>query len=167
MAKANSLPLLTPKKIQDKSAGCFNSRPAAERRVREVTNGGGSGLEAVVFDLDGVLIDSDAESYAARRAVVAEAGGHWREGATRAMMGMSSPEWSHYLRDELGVPLEPDQINSRVVARLLDGYSRRLPLLDGAVAAVRRLGARWPLAIASSANRGVIDLVIDRAGLTG
>jgi HAD superfamily hydrolase (TIGR01509 family) len=125
----------------------------------------GPGLEAVVFDLDGVLVDSEAEWDAARRAVVAEAGGHWEEGATRAMMGMSSPEWSRYLRDRLGVPLEPGEINDRVVARLLDGYLRRLPLLPGAVAAVRQLAARWPLGLASSANRPVIETVLDRAGI--
>ena len=90
-------------------------------------------IAAVVFDLDGVLVDSESVWDAARREVVARNGGRWQADATRAMMGMSSPEWSRYLHDQLGVPLEPEQINELVVAALLDQYRRRLPLLPGAV----------------------------------
>jgi HAD superfamily hydrolase (TIGR01509 family) len=123
-------------------------------------------IAAVVFDLDGVLIESEAVWDAARRAVVAEAGGHWREGATRAMLGMSAPEWSSYVHDELGVPLEPEEINHRVVAYVLERYRRELPLLPGAVAAVRRLAACWPLGLATSSNRPVIAAVLEASGLT-
>src|SRR5215472_5998304 len=119
-------------------------------------------IAAVVFDLDGVLIDSESVWDAARREVVARNGGRWQADATRAMMGMSSPEWSRYLHDQLGVPLEPERINELVVAALLDQYRRRLPLLPGAVAAVRRLADRWPLGLASSANWPVIDAVLER-----
>jgi HAD superfamily hydrolase (TIGR01509 family) len=123
-------------------------------------------IEAVVFDLDGVLIDSESVWDEARRAVVAQNGGHWRDGATRAMMGMSSPEWSRYLHDELGVALTPERINDQVVEALLTRYRRELPLLPGAKAAVKRLAARWPLGLASSANRPVIDAVLKTAELT-
>lgn len=117
------------------------------------------------FDLDGLLIDSELAWDAARRAVVAETGGTWREGATREMLGMSAPEWSRYLRDELDVPLSAEEINDRVVARLLAGYKRELPLLPGAVAAVERIAIRWPLGLASSSNRPVIDAVLAASGL--
>lgn len=120
---------------------------------------------AIVFDLDGVLIDSEERWNAAREALVRESGGKWSEGAQRAMMGMSSREWSRYLRDELGVPMEPEQISRDVVARMEDGYRADLPLLPGAVDAVRSLAPRWPLALASSANRELIDLVLEVAGL--
>jgi HAD superfamily hydrolase (TIGR01509 family) len=121
--------------------------------------------EAVLFDQDGVLVDSEGAWDEARRAVVAENGGRWKDEATRAMMGMSAPEWSRYLRDELGVALEPEEISDRVVARLLAGYSNELPLLPGAVEAVRRIAARWPVGLASSANREVIDAVLAGSGL--
>lgn len=125
-----------------------------------------AGPDAVVFDLDGVLVDSEPAWDAARRAVVAEAGGHWREGATRAMIGMSSPEWSRYLREELGAQLEPAELNERVVARLLAEYETNgATLLPGAADAVRELAARWPLGLASSANRAVIEAVLAAAGL--
>src|SRR2546430_11976739 len=123
-------------------------------------------LEAVIFDLDGVLIDSESVWDAARREVGAENGRTWTDSATRAMQGMSSAEWSRYLRDELGVPLDPDEISRRVVERVLAAYERRVPLLPGAVEAVRRLAERWPLGLASSANRPVIDAVLRSAGLT-
>ncbi|HJS92744.1 MAG TPA: HAD family phosphatase [Solirubrobacteraceae bacterium] len=123
--------------------------------------------EAVLFDQDGVLVDSEGAWDAARRAVVAESGGSWKDEATRAMMGMSAPEWSRYVRDELGVSLEPEEISDRVVARLLAGYSGELPLLPGAVEAVRRIAARWPVGLASSANREVIDAVLAGSGLAG
>jgi HAD superfamily hydrolase (TIGR01509 family) len=125
------------------------------------------GPEAVFFDQDGVLIDSEGAWDAARRAIVAENGGHWKPEATRAMMGMSAPEWSRYVRDELGVALAPEEISDRVVARLLAGYERDLPLLPGAVEAVRRVAARWPVGLASSANREVIDAVLAASGLAG
>ncbi len=124
-----------------------------------------SGIEAVVFDLDGVLIDSESVWDQARRKVVSTAGGRWRETATRDMMGMSAPEWSRYLQDELGVPLTPTEINDRVVGELLAHYRRELPLLPGAVECVRRLAERWPLGLASSANRPVIDAVLERSDL--
>jgi HAD superfamily hydrolase (TIGR01509 family) len=119
---------------------------------------------AVVFDLDGVLVDSEERWDAAREGLVRERGGRWTEGATRDMMGMSAPEWSAYLRDELGVPLEAEEINREVVERMLAGYRSELPLLPGAGEAVRSLAARWPLGLASSANREVIEAVLGETG---
>jgi HAD superfamily hydrolase (TIGR01509 family) len=122
-------------------------------------------VSAVVFDLDGVLVDSEQVWDEARRQVVAECGGWWREEATRDMMGMSAPEWSRYLHDELKVPLSAEALSDRVVAAVLERYRSSLPLLAGAVEAVRRLARRWPLGLASSANRPVIDEVLHSSGL--
>jgi len=122
-------------------------------------------IRAVVFDLDGVLLDSERLWDQARREVTIQHNGHWRADATAAMLGMSSVEWSRYMRDNLGVDLPPDQIVDLAVADLLERYRRGLPLLPGAIAAVRRIGQRWPLALASSAGRPVIDTVLAIAGL--
>jgi HAD superfamily hydrolase (TIGR01509 family) len=122
-------------------------------------------IAAVVFDLDGVLLDSEVAWNEAKRALVDEAGGHWRDDAPRAMMGMSSPEWSRYLHEQLGVPLEPAQISDAVVERLAAQYRERLPVIDGASEAVERLAVRWPLGLASSSNRPIIDLVLQSSGL--
>jgi HAD superfamily hydrolase (TIGR01509 family) len=122
-------------------------------------------LAAVVFDLDGVLVDSEHLWDDARREFVAERGGTWRDDATRAMMGMSAPEWSRYVHDELGVDLEPPAISAAVVERLARLYRERLPLLPGARDAVVAASGRWPLGLATSANREIIDLVLELADL--
>src|SRR5262249_11474497 len=120
---------------------------------------------AVVFDLDGVLIDSEQVWNAAREQLVRERGGTWDERATADMMGMSSKEWSQYMHDRLGVPMTPDEINDDVVRRVASIYEEGLPLLPHAVETVRELAARWPLGLGSSSNRPLIELVLERAGL--
>jgi HAD superfamily hydrolase (TIGR01509 family) len=122
-------------------------------------------VAAVVFDLDGVLLDSEVAWNQAKRELTEQQGGRWHEGAPRDMMGMSSPEWARYLHEELGVPLGEQEINQAVVARLTERYRERLPLLPGAPEAVERLAARWPLGLASSSNRPIIDLVLEASGL--
>ena len=123
-------------------------------------------IRAVIFDLDGVIIESEQLWDHARRAVAAEHGGHWRDDATTAMQGMSSVEWGAYMHDDLGLDLPAGAIVDRVVDNLLARYREDVPLLPGAVGAVRRVGAEWPLAVASSANRSVIAAVLDLTGLT-
>jgi len=122
---------------------------------------------AVVFDLDGVIVDSEHLWDEARRELVRERGGTWLDEATRVMMGMSSVEWSQYMHDELGVDMPPKEISSAVVERLERLYRRELPLIPGAVEAVKALAGRWPLGLASSANRQIIDLVLELADLEG
>jgi HAD superfamily hydrolase (TIGR01509 family) len=121
-------------------------------------------IRAVIFDLDGLLLDSESAWDGGRRALVAEHGLDWPDGATEAMMGMSSPEWSRYVHEQLRVPLDPPEISERVVAHVLDTYAERLPLLPGAEAAVERIAARWPLALASSSNKEVIERVMATSG---
>jgi HAD superfamily hydrolase (TIGR01509 family) len=122
-------------------------------------------IDAVIFDLDGVLLDSESAWLAAKRDVVDEWGGRWKEEATRAMLGMSAPEWSAYMRDDLAVERAAEEIDAEVVKRLLEGYRVGLPLLPGAVEAVERLARRWPLGLASSSNLEVIDVVMEAGGL--
>ena len=121
-------------------------------------------IDAVIFDLDGVLLDSESAWLAAKRAVSDEWGGTWNEEASRAMLGMSAPEWSAYMRDELSIERAAEEIDAEVVRLLLEGYHERLPLLPGAVEAVERLAARWRLGLASSSNLEVIDRVMEVSG---
>jgi HAD superfamily hydrolase (TIGR01549 family) len=118
-------------------------------------------IEAVVFDLDGVLLDTEELWDQARRQLAEERGAHWPEDAQRAMMGMSSPEWSRYMHEVIGLAEPPEQISAEVVRRLEALYREGLPLVAGAPAAVRRIGADWPLGIASSSNRPLIDLFLE------
>jgi HAD superfamily hydrolase (TIGR01509 family) len=122
-------------------------------------------IGAVVFDLDGVLLESEQLWDLARRELVADQGGRWRPEATTAMLGMSPAEWSSYMRSHLGLALDEGRVVQEVVTRLLAHYAQGLPLLPGAAEAVRRLARRWPIGLASSSNRVVIDHVLALAGL--
>jgi HAD superfamily hydrolase (TIGR01509 family) len=121
-------------------------------------------IEAVVFDLDGVLLDTEERWDEARRRLAEERGARWPDDAQRAMMGMSSPEWSRYMHDVIGLAEPPEEISAEVVRRLEALYRERLPLVPGALDAVRRIGDRWPLGIASSSNRPLIKLFIELTG---
>jgi HAD superfamily hydrolase (TIGR01509 family) len=122
-------------------------------------------IEAVVFDLDGVLLDSEQLWDEVREGLARERGGRWHEGAQADMMGMSSREWSVYMHERIGLPEPPEEINSEVVRRMLELYARDLPLIPGAVEAVERIAAHWPLGLASSSNRELIDAGLEAAGL--
>jgi HAD superfamily hydrolase (TIGR01509 family) len=123
------------------------------------------GVSAVIFDLDGVLLDSEGVWDAARHQVALENGGCWSDEAQGAMMGMSSTEWARYMHDQLAVQLPAEEISATVVSRMERLYRGHLPLLPGAREAVIDLAAEWRLGLASSANRPIIDLVLELADL--
>ncbi|HTP15872.1 MAG TPA: HAD family phosphatase [Streptosporangiaceae bacterium] len=122
-------------------------------------------IEAVVFDLDGVLVDSEPAWEQVRRQVVAEHGGHWAPDAQLRLMGMSTGEWARYLREDLGVGLPPAMIATLVIERMVARYTDHLPLMPGAVGAVRALAAHWPLGLASSSPPSLIAAALDAASL--
>ena len=123
-------------------------------------------VAAVVFDMDGVLVDTEHVWDEVREQLTADWGGRYTPDAQRAMMGMSSPEWSRYMHEVVGLPQSPEEINAEVVRRLLERYRAELPIVPGAVRAVRALGAAGlVLAVASSSNRPLIDAVLESAGI--
>jgi HAD superfamily hydrolase (TIGR01509 family) len=122
-------------------------------------------IAAVVFDLDGVIVDSEQVWDEVREQLARERGGRWHDRAQADMMGMSSPEWSRYMHEVIGLTEGPQEINDEVVRRMLERYGDDLPLIDGAVDAVRRLAGHFRLAIASSSNRPLIERVLETAGI--
>ena len=124
-------------------------------------------IQAVVFDLDGVLIDTEEVWEQVRRAYVAEAGREFLPHTQQAMMGMSTGEWSRHLSVDVGVGRTAEIVAAEVLERMAVRYREALPLIPGGVDAVRRLGERFPLALASSSARILIDQVLETAGLTG
>jgi HAD superfamily hydrolase (TIGR01509 family) len=124
-----------------------------------------TGITAVVFDLDGVLLDSEHAWDEVREELAHERGGRWHGRAQADMMGMSSLEWSRYMHDVIGLPESPEEIDAEVVRRMAARYARELPLFEGAPEAVRRLAESFRLGLASSSNRSLIDCVLDAASL--
>ena len=122
-------------------------------------------IDGVVFDLDGVLLDSEQVWDGVREELARERGGRWHDRAQRDMMGMSSPEWSRYMHDVVGLTESAEEISAEVVHRLEEVYRERIPALPGARDAVERIAARWPLALASSSNRELIDLSLELLGV--
>ena len=125
----------------------------------------GDDVRAVVFDLDGVLVQSEELWDEVRRSLAAESGLPWPPDATRAMQGMSTEEWSAYLTDVVGLAGGPSEVAAKVIDQMAARYREALPLLPGAREVVRRLGDRWPLGLASSSPRRLIDAVLESAGL--
>jgi HAD superfamily hydrolase (TIGR01509 family) len=123
--------------------------------------------KAVIFDLDGLLVDSEPVWDDVREKLARDRGGRWHKGAQRDMMGMSSTEWSRYMHERIGLAESPAEINRLVVERMLARYEAGPPWLPGAVEAVRRLASAFVLGLASSSNRELIDAVLDAGGITG
>lgn len=119
----------------------------------------------MIFDLDGVLVDSETIWDEVRRAVVDEYHGTWRDEATRAMQGMSTPEWATYLTHELGVHLRPGEAAKVVVERMARRYAENPPIIEGAPDVVREVAKQWPVAIASSSPPLLIKGFLDVTGL--
>ena len=124
-------------------------------------------MDAVVFDLDGVLVDSERTWDEVRRRVVAEHGGTWTAEATRAQQGMSTPEWARYLVEELGAKLTPERIAEVVISAMAERYAEGPPVISGAAETVRTVAARYPVAIASSSPPVLIKAFLEATELTG
>jgi HAD superfamily hydrolase (TIGR01509 family) len=129
--------------------------------------GAAPAVEAVVFDLDGVLVDSEQVWDEVREALAHERGGRWHERAQQEMMGMSSPEWSRYMHESVGLRESPEEINRLVVERMLERYAKGPPWLPGALEAVARTASAYTLGLASSSNRELIDRVLEAGGIAG
>jgi len=123
-------------------------------------------IDALVFDLDGVLLDSEQIWDQVRESYARENGARWPPKAQTDMMGMNSREWSRYMHDVIGLRQSPERISQDVARQVANVYQQKLPLLDGAIQAVEQLAERWPLAVASSSNREIIDVALQLAGLT-
>lgn len=124
-------------------------------------------IEAIVFDLDGVLVDSEIWWHEVRADWATAHGRTWTIEDTRAVMGANSRGWARIMRERLDLdPGEELEIESAVVAGVVARFRRDgAPVIPGAVEAAERLAATYPVAIASSAHADVIRAALDATGL--
>lgn len=118
-----------------------------------------------MFDMDGVLVESEQVWDEVRQAYVEERGGSWSETASTDQMGMSTPEWSTYLVEQLGVPGPAERVADEVIDRVASALGDSPPLIDGAVDVVRAVAGKWPIAVASSSPPRLIAAVLGAAGV--
>ncbi|MBK8445165.1 MAG: HAD family phosphatase [Micropruina sp.] len=121
--------------------------------------------QAVIFDLDGTLTDTEAVWDAERRALLTRDGLVWSEEDTVAVGGMSTPEWSGYMATHKGFGPGAERAAQRTIDAVLQRYRRDLPVLPGAREAVRRMAEHWPLGVASSSPPVVIERALDVLGV--
>lgn len=117
-------------------------------------------IQAVIFDLDGLLIDSEIVWNAVRSEVAAKQGVGWTNDDQRAVMGVSTAAWTAYMIDRLGLELTSEEVQKLVVERMIASYKKRIPFKPGATEVVKLAGAHYPLALASGSVRELIDLVV-------
>lgn len=121
--------------------------------------------DVVIFDLDGVIVDSEPVWELVRRRYVDERGGRWQPDTQRRLMGMSTREWARYLSAELGVDRSPEQVATDVIEEMARRYAERVPLIDGADKVIRELAAHWTLGLASSSPTRLIEAALAATGL--
>ena len=122
-------------------------------------------VRAVVFDMDGVLVDSEPVWNRVRVELAAERGLTWTDEMQRACMGRATVEWAEVVRDRLHLPWSVDEVIADVRRRMQAAYRQRLPVIPGAVEAVRRIAAAFPVALASGSMTVLIHEVLSATGL--
>jgi HAD superfamily hydrolase (TIGR01509 family) len=123
------------------------------------------GIHAICFDLDGVLVDTEPIWERVRRRYAEKRGGRWSDDLQARMMGVQTRAWAHELSEATGGQISPESVADEVIADLAREYERRLPVIDGAVPAVRSLAASFQLGLVSGSPQSLIALVLDLMGV--
>ncbi|CAA9290579.1 MAG: hypothetical protein AVDCRST_MAG93-3859, partial [uncultured Chloroflexia bacterium] len=123
--------------------------------------------QAVIFDLDGLLIDSEIVWNTVRAEIAAQRGVVWTEADHRAVMGVSTAEWVAYMIERLELDLGPAEVQELVSSRMVASYRERIPLKPGAMELVHKVGEHLPVGLASGSVRNLIDIVISAPEFAG
>lgn len=122
-------------------------------------------IEAVIFDMDGVLVDSEVYWAASREEFAGEIGKTWAHDDHQAVMGRSTVGWAQIMQERLGVDMTIAQIIADMKRRMIAHYEERLPVRPGAVEAVRLAAQHYRVALASGSPTEIIRWVTELTGL--
>jgi HAD superfamily hydrolase (TIGR01509 family) len=125
----------------------------------------GARTRAVVFDLDGVLVDSEGIWAEAEAATVAGLGGEYTQELSAALYGRGHRDGARILAERFGG--DADAIADTLLGHALAGFRRGLEPLPGARDLVARLRGRVPIAVASNSARVIVETALASAGLEG
>jgi len=126
------------------------------------------GLEGVLFDMDGLIVDSEPLWFEVESAVMARLGGQWGEADQQALVGGSLPRTVSYLLDRAVRPASPEQVGRWLVEGMTSLLmSRTLTMLPGAGELLEEVRAAGiPHALVTSSERPVMDAVLTRLGVS-
>lgn len=124
-------------------------------------------IEAIIFDMDGLLIDSEPCWDEARRIMANEVGVDWNKDDHKAVMGVSTHEWVSYMKKRLSLEIEDKELEERIISNMRQIYSERIPFLPGALETVTLASSNYPTGLASGSPQGLIDTVTSDPGLQG
>jgi beta-phosphoglucomutase-like phosphatase (HAD superfamily) len=124
-------------------------------------------IRAVIFDMDGLLIDSEPVWNGARKWMADQAGRPWTADDHRAVMGVSTEEWAAYMIDRLALDLSPAEVVAAVIGRMVAVYRDGIPWFPGATAAIDLAAGHYPTAVASGSHPALIDTVMADPAVQG
>lgn len=124
-------------------------------------------IEAVVFDMDGVLVDSEVLWRQTREEFARDIGQVWSQEDQVSTMGCSTPAWSRIMVERMKLDMTPEEIAREIKGRLILKYEASLPIRPGAIEAVKLSASRYRVALASGSPNELIDWIMDHTGLAG
>ena len=124
-------------------------------------------IKAVIFDMDGLLVDSEPVWDRARKSMADGAGKAWTADDHKALMGVSTAEWADYMIERLDLDMTPEEVVDEVVGRMIAMYREGVPYLPGAIDAVDLAGARYRTALASGSHPALIEAVMADDAMRG
>jgi len=122
-------------------------------------------IKAVIFDMDGVLVDSEVYWLKSREEFARDLGKVWTDADQRMAMGRSTIEWAHVMKERLALGWSLERIMDDVMARVMAHFEERLPTRPGAIEAVHLAASQYRVALASGSPTKIIQHVMQLTGL--
>ncbi len=137
--------------------------------MRAFAAAGGGVLQAVLFDMDGLLVDSEPIWYEVEQSVMRRLGGHWSEHDQRALVGGSLHRSVGYLLSRATLPARPEQVADWLLGGMAALLAERgVATMPGAAKLVAEVrAAAIPYALVTSSEREIMDAVLASLGRHG